>query len=482
MAATYIRRVALLLLACATPALADTPLTERVAAVLRAQGPGTRFGVVVADMEGREIVGIAPDDRFVPASNTKLFTTAAAFALLGDVTRDDAAGGAAVRLDARAGAPDVVLEGRGDARLSSAADCVRDCLGTLADAVAARARVVHDVVGDDTLFPDERWSPGMSWNNIPTRSGTGISALTLDDNEIAAWVEPGAAAGTPATIAAPYYRIDNRVTTAGRTALGYARMPGSDVLRIDGSVAADGERQALRVGVDDPARYAAWVLRAMLIARGVRVTGAVTVRHRPLAPADDPAVRGAVPPARPPRAAPLAQLAASPLIEDLTLTNKVSQNVHAELLLRRVGLVAGTGSIADGQAAVRAMLDTAEVERWRYDFADGSGMSSYNRVSPRGVVRFLRWTQRQPWGAAFRATLPVGGVDGSLKQRFAGTPLAGKVFAKTGTLAAASALSGFLVAASGRTLVFAAFAADMPGDTSASAAMDAALTLIAAQN
>lgn len=469
--------LAIVLVALATPAEADT-LADRVDATLRAQGPGTRFGVVVADMQGREIVAIAPDDRFVPASNTKLFTTAAAFATLGDVTRDDAEGGASVRLDPHDGAPDVILEGHGDARLSSAADCVRDCLSTVADAVAARVRVVHEVVGDDTLFPDERWSPGMSWNNIATRSGTGISALTLDDNEVALTVAP---AGKGATIAGPgYYRIDNRVTVGGKTDLRFDRVPGSDSVRVEGTIGPAPE--LLRLGVDDPAHYAAWRLRAMLVERGIRVTGGVAVRHRALTPADDPAVRGTAPPARPPRTAPLAQVIAPPLVEDLTMTNKISQNVHAELLLRRVGLVAGSGSIADGQAAVRAMLDRARVERWRYDVADGSGMSSYNRVSPRGVVRFLRWTQSQPWGVAFRATLPVGGVDGSLRRRFAGTPLSGKVSAKTGTLNAASALSGFLVAASGRTLVFATYAADMPGDASASAAVDAALTLIATEN
>jgi D-alanyl-D-alanine carboxypeptidase/D-alanyl-D-alanine-endopeptidase (penicillin-binding protein 4) len=469
--------IALVLFAAAAPAAADTPLADRVAATLRAQGPGTRFGLVVADMDGREIVAIRPDERFVPASNTKLFTTAAAFATLGDVTGDDAEGGAAVRLDPRDGAPDVILEGRGDARLSSAADCLRNCLGTLADAVAARVRVVHDVIGDDTLFPDERWSPGMSWNNIATRSGTGISALTLDDNEVALTVVP---AGTHATIAPGYYRIDNRVSAGTKADLRFDRLPGRDRVRVEGKIGTDPE--VLRLGVDDPAHHAAWVLRAMLVARGVRVTGQAGARHRPLSAGDDPASRGAAPAARPPRVAPLARLTAPPLIEDLTLTNKVSQNVHAELLLRRVGLVAGSGSIADGQAAVHAMLDTAGVERWRYDFADGSGMSSYNRVSPRGMVRFLRWTQAQPWGRAFRATLPIGAVDGTLRRRFVGTPLAGKVFAKTGTLNAASALAGFMTAASGRTLVLTAYAADMPEDGSASATVDAALTLIAAEN
>ncbi|HYJ82365.1 MAG TPA: D-alanyl-D-alanine carboxypeptidase, partial [Allosphingosinicella sp.] len=168
-----------------TLAAEPEPLQQRVEARLKEVGPGTRFGLVVATEDGRELIAIAPDSRFIPASNTKMFTTAAAFATIAGVDRPDEEGGAAVRLETRGrAAPDVVLEGRGDARLSSRPDCVKDCLAVLADAVAAKARVVGDVIGDDSLFPDQRWGPGMSWNNIPTRSGTAASALSLDDNEL----------------------------------------------------------------------------------------------------------------------------------------------------------------------------------------------------------------------------------------------------------------------------------------------------------
>lgn len=319
----------------------------------------------------------------------------------------------------------------------------------------------------------------MSWNNIGTRSGTATSALTLDDNEWRVTVTPNPAGRGPATVAAlPYLAIDNRVDTGPRTQIAWDRMPGSRTVRITGTVAA---AETLRLGIDDPADYAAWRLKALLEARGVRVTGAVQVRHRSLAPGDDPAARGGAPVAQAPTPAPLARTVPPPLIDDLALTNKASQNLHAELLLRRIGRVTGSGSIADGQARVADMLTRAGVERWRYDLADGSGMSSYNRVSPRGVARFLRWTLAQGWGAAWRATLPVGGVDGTLRRRFAGTALAGTLFAKTGTLNAASALSGFMTARSGRTLVFASYANDMPADGSASAAVDAALLLIAGE-
>jgi D-alanyl-D-alanine carboxypeptidase/D-alanyl-D-alanine-endopeptidase (penicillin-binding protein 4) len=151
-------------------------------------------------------------------------------------------------------------------------------------------------------------------------------------------------------------------------------------------------------------------------------------------------------------------------------------------MLRRVGLQAGTGSIADGVAAVGAMLERAGVPRLAYDFSDGSGMSTYNRVAPRGMAVFLGWIAAQPWGAAWRSTLPVGGVDGTLAKRFKGTSLQGRIFAKTGTLNATNALSGYMIAASGRTLIFSAYANDVPEDVTATKMMDEALALIASEN
>lgn len=470
-----------LLLAVALSAAAPAQtLQQRVEAKLAEAGAGTRFGLVVAAEDGREIVAIAPESRFVPASTTKMFTTAAAFQLLGPLDAPDVAAGASVRLEG----PDAVIEGHGDARLSSASDCLQDCLATLADAVAARTRKVRNVVGDDRFFPDERWSPGMSWNNIPTRSGTGISALTLDDNELVLRVSPGDPGRPPKVEASGYYRVDNRAVTGpagGAARLGVDRRPGEDVLRLTGTLPADSRPETLRVGIDDPAHYAAWRLKALLVARGVRVEG-IAARHRPPMPEDDPAIRGAAPPFRPPEAPILARAVPRPLAEDLLLTSKVSQNLHAELLLRRIGRRQGTGSIADGLAAVRAMLAAAGVARSQYDFSDGSGMSTYNRVAPRGAVALLRWIGAQPWGAAWRATLPVAAADGTLAARFKGTPLERRLFAKTGSLNAASGLAGYMVSSSGRTLLFAAYANDMPEGVAATKAIDAALAMVAAEN
>ncbi|KTT73888.1 D-alanyl-D-alanine carboxypeptidase/D-alanyl-D-alanine endopeptidase [Sphingomonas endophytica] len=467
------RAVPALLLVAAAPA----PPPPAVEQALASAGPGTRIGLVVADADGRELVAIRADERFVPASNTKIFTTAAAFAAL-DTAAPDAAGGAGVRIDGQ----DVILTGHGDARLSSAPDCAADCLFDLARAVAKRTRVVQDVIGDDTAFPDERWPLGMSWNNMAGRYGTAASALTIDDNAVAVVVVPTRAGAAADLRGDGYYRLDDRVTTTvtGAPDLSIERLPGSDTLRVTGTIPAGGAPVTLMAGIDDPAHRAAWRLAALLRAAGVHVTGRIRVRHRALTGADDPQRRGAAVAIAPRPAPALAQLIPPPLAEDIRLTNKQSQNLHAELLLRRVAARAGSGSVADGRAAVQALLDRAGVPRWSYDFADGSGMSNYNRVTPRATVRFLSWTRAQPWGAAWRETLPVAAVDGTLARRFVGTPLAGRLFAKTGTLNAATAVSGFMVAASGRTLTFAAFANDMPADAGATAALDRALLAVAA--
>lgn len=472
--------VPLLMLASAAAAPAQAPLQQRIEAQLAEASPAARFGLVVATEQGEELIAIAPEQRFIPASNTKMFTTAAAFATLTGLDRPDTQAGAAVRLEDE----DVVLHGRGDARLSSAPGCIANCLAALADAVAARTRVVDDVVGDDSLFPDQRWSPGMSWNNIPTRSGTATSALTLDDNELVLRIIPGAPGAAPKVESLAYYKIDNRAitVTGSESDLSYDRLPGSRVLRLGGTIAAGAEPEILRIAIDDPAHYAAWRMKALLEARGVRVTGDTLARHRPAGPADDPDRRGTAPPMRAPEPQMLATLAPPPLSEDLRLTNKVSQNLHAELLLRRVGRVAGTGSIADGVAAIGAMLERGGLESDDYSFSDGSGMSTYNRVAPRGMVRFLKWAAAQPWGAEWREGFPVAGVDGTLARRFRGTPLEGKLFAKTGTLNATNALSGYMIAASGRTLLFSTFANDVPEGIAATRAVDEALLAIAAAN
>jgi D-alanyl-D-alanine carboxypeptidase/D-alanyl-D-alanine-endopeptidase (penicillin-binding protein 4) len=458
------------------------PLPAKVGTLLAGGPAGTRYGLLVTDTDGKQILAIAPDDRFIPASNTKMFTTSTAFSEL--PLLDQAARGTGVRLEpGKRGRKDVVLYGRGDARLSSAADCKLDCLATLADAIAAKTHKVNNVIGDDTLFPDERWSPGMSWNNIQGKYGTGISALTIDDNELPATVTPATVGLAPTVDLPGYYTIDNRATTVAGAGhdIEVFREPNSYVVRLTGSIGADAKPATLVFGIDDPARYAAWRMRALLEARGVKVRGDISARHRTLLPTDNPAKRAGAPATPPPLPEMLAELPPLPLADDVHIIQKVSQNLHAELLLRRVSRQSGSGSIADGEVMVDSVMARAGLPAGSYSLSDGSGMSSYNRITPRAAVTLLTWIARQPWSDAWRSTLPVGGIDGTLRARFHGTALDGKLFAKTGSLNASRALSGYMIAKSGKTLIFSALANDMPPgrDDDATAAVDRALVAIA---
>jgi serine-type D-Ala-D-Ala carboxypeptidase/endopeptidase (penicillin-binding protein 4) len=330
------------------------------------------------------------------------------------------------------------------------------------------------VTGDATRMIDQRWSPGMSWNNIPTESGTANAALTLDDNEVPLVVTASSVGKPPVIAVGPYFTIENRATTvaAGPTTLDYDRLPFTRTVRLTGSIAVGAAPEKFRLGVDDPAHFTAWTFAEMLKTRGVRVSGAIQSRYVRLPDAV------ALPNGPPP----LAKLECAPLADDIMIINKVSQNLHAELLLRRIGCEGGDCSAEGGLKLVRTTLERAGLPRAAYDFSDGSGMSTYNRISPRGMVTLLRWAQTQPWGKAWRDTLPIGGVDGTIAARFKGTVLEGRIFAKTGGLNATAALSGYMTAKSGRTLAFSILANDIPDGTSARPTMDAALVMIAESN
>jgi D-alanyl-D-alanine carboxypeptidase/D-alanyl-D-alanine-endopeptidase (penicillin-binding protein 4) len=481
---------------------ACSTLSDRASSLLAAPGlEGARWGLVVTTMEGRELIAIRPDERFLPASNTKIFTVAAAFHSLGDLTQSEPRFGASVRLRPRSdgGAPDLALVGAGDAMLIDAPDCQRDCLSELADAVLAnRVMRVNDVIGDDRQFPNQPWGQGWSWEDLITRSGAPVSALTVNSNEVGLVIRPGPVAGAPAHVewregdvrSGPFnYDLQNDIQTVAPTAevedqLFIERLQNTSVLRLFGRVAIGAAPRNLPLAVADPAEAAAWRFRHLLEERGVVIEGVVRAAHRPVEVLDDPVLRGSgAAPAPGPEGVEISRLLPPPRIEDVIFLMKQSQNLHAELLLRRIGLIEGGGSAQDGLAVVEAMLLEAGAMRAAWDFADGSGMSVYNRVTPRMMTRFLRWTSQQSWGEVFRSTLPIGGVDGTLRRRFAGTSLEGRIYAKTGTLAGANALSGFILTKGGKMLIFSAYANERPSRApSAIAALDAAIVTIAETN
>jgi len=144
------------------------------------------------------------------------------------------------------------------------------------------------------------------------------------------------------------------------------------------------------------------------------------------------------------------------LIEDIRVINKVSQNLHAEILLRLLGREKGTAPTIDsGLEVLRGFLTRAGVPGDQYLFYDGSGLSRQNLVTPLAVVSLLMYASRQPWATAFRDTLPLAGVDGSLADRFKGTIAQGRIYGKTGSLGGVKTLSGYATTNHGDKIAFA---------------------------
>ncbi|WJS98098.1 D-alanyl-D-alanine carboxypeptidase/D-alanyl-D-alanine endopeptidase [Novosphingobium humi] len=474
--------------AFSVPAFAADLETQIRAVLNKPAIEGTRWGLRVEDKEGHVIASIAPDERFQPASNTKVFVTTAVFDAMARAPFPNAGNG--VRIESNHGRQNIVLIGRGDAMMKDTPDCEKDCLAALADAVVANLRIkggvkrVGDVIGDDSFMPFERW---IISDRIRPGTRTQISALTINDNELTVLANPGDAVGAPGRaaleIAAPEMEIVNQITTGApdsRAEVMVEMIPGTRQIRLFGSLPLGGKEQRLDFDIDDPADYAAIRLAQLLRERGVKVTGHPRARHAPMGPVD--MIPAPVAPAI--QAKDLSTLNPPDLIEDLTVTSKVSQNLHAHLFLKKLALTQGfspttpAGRIVLNQTIARAGLPASA-----YDFYDGSGLSPDNRITPRAMVHYLHWVEAQPWAADWRKTLPIGGVDGTLGRRMKNPVLQGKVFAKTGTLLAANALAGYLVAASGRELTFAIYANDRPsGAPSALPTMDEALALIAAAN
>jgi D-alanyl-D-alanine carboxypeptidase/D-alanyl-D-alanine-endopeptidase (penicillin-binding protein 4) len=163
----------------------------------------------------------------------------------------------------------------------------------------------------------------------------------------------------------------------------------------------------------------------------------------------------------------------------VTFTNKVSQNLHAEVLLRNIARLDCDESGAYPKA-VRQFLINAGIAKDDFVFYDGSGLSSYDLVTPRAVAKLLSFAADDPktaapqsWFAMWKSSLPIGGVDGTLADRFTAAPLKGHVFAKTGTHSEGRALSGYLECASGQTVIFSILVDHhLPGDNADRNAMD----------
>jgi D-alanyl-D-alanine carboxypeptidase/D-alanyl-D-alanine-endopeptidase (penicillin-binding protein 4) len=458
--------------------------SARTDAALAAQAASKgEWGLLVADAAtGDTLYELNADRYFVPASNMKLFTTALALAKLGTDYRFHTTleTHGAISPDGTLDG-DLYLVGRGDPNLSNRKfpydlkeefdGAPEKALAELADSLVAKGvkQVTGNVIGDDSYFPREPYPDGWEIGDMVWEYGAAISSIVVDDNTVALSLTPGELAGDPVHAdvlpATPDFNVENDVVTSAaevKSELTLTREPGSQLVVVRGTLPAKSTPRKLMLAIHEPALHGATLLARLLTDRGVKIAGTPRALHTAETSAD------------PPRAI-LAEHVSIPLGDSVKLVNKISQNLHTEMLLRTAARQSGIWATPDDLAKfptdfyAAAGIATGDVIQ-----TDGSGLSRHDLVTPRAVVALLKYARTQPWFAPYFASLPVAGVDGTLENNLRTTIAAGRIHAKTGSVEHVRTRSGFAETPGGRLLIFSFLSNNQGGKNhEASDALDA---------
>src|SRR5215210_908502 len=434
----------------AAPAAVETALEQAVGVeVARALRDTAAMGVHIVELDtGETVYAYNPDEPRVIASNTKLFTTAAALDALGPGYFFE------TRLLERGSVTAGVLQGdlgvvgSGDPQISGR-EFGGDSFGAFRPwAAALRERGIRRITGDlylaHGLFETLRVHPDWPRDQLTEWYEAPVDALSFSDNCILVRVWPGRA-GEPAMVETvppvPIFRVDSTATTSAKrrgTRLYVGRL--DTLLTVKGSIDVNSGPFETWVTVPDPVLYFGSALRSALAEEGIVLEGHL----RPV-----PELPGAI--------WERVSVLRSDLVTAIRTTNKRSQNFYAESLAKTLGARrCGQGSWAEGVRAVGEFLESIGVPRGTFTMVDGSGMSRANQFAPRAVTTLLRHMFFHPASAEFAQSLPYAGEEESKswKRRLAAPPYRGNVLAKTGTLNGVSALSGYAKAVSGKSYAF----------------------------
>jgi D-alanyl-D-alanine carboxypeptidase/D-alanyl-D-alanine-endopeptidase (penicillin-binding protein 4) len=412
------------------------------------------WGVVARSLAGGDtLYQVGSRKLFVPASNMKIVTLAAAAARLGwDFTYETAVfANGPIEGDTLKG--DLIVRGTGDPSIEDWNASPSNLFQLWAEQLKTRGLrgITGRVVGDDNAFDDEGLGAGWAWDDLDRSYATSVGALQFNQNSARLTITPGKAPGEPVPLllspdgpSGVALRSFLRTgTAADAVPITTRRLGGTSVLEIRGTVPAGGPPVVRLISVPNPTSYFVIAFGDALSHAGISSGDSpVDIDDLEFPPAVSPQ-----PPLLTHRSAPLTTLAKTMM--------KDSQNLYAESLLKTLGARNGTGSAAAGREAEAALLREWALTAEDVIIADGSGLSRYNLVTPHALVTILeRINQNAGLRDSFIASLPVAGVDGTLAARMRGTPAEGNARAKTGSLSNARGLSGFVRSADGEPLVF----------------------------
>lgn len=406
---------------------------------------GVNWGVLVQTLDGptnrKTLYAQNPRALLIPASNNKIFTTAAALQRLGAQYQ--------VRtvVTGNSSGPNLSILriiGQGDPSLTTPQ------LITLAQQVRQRGiSQVALLIGDDTYFQGAATNPNWEFDDTLQGYGAPVNSLMLNQNGIGVTLFPQRV-GQPLRVQlddpsdAQDWRLDNRSVTVAASQSEFvdvSRDRSARVVYIKGQLRAGSEPELAAASISNPGNYLVQKFRSALTAAGISVAQSTLVRSTP----------------PPPGEVELASLSSPPLSTWIDETNQESNNIYAEALLKTLGRVQNSTNLestASGTAAVKTILAALGVDSSQFNMVDGSGLARQNRASAEALVQTLQAIALSPDANIFRNSLPVGGVSGTLKNRFRNTPAEGRVQAKTGTISGVVALSGYVTPVNHPPVVF----------------------------
>jgi D-alanyl-D-alanine carboxypeptidase/D-alanyl-D-alanine-endopeptidase (penicillin-binding protein 4) len=406
-----------------------------------------KFGAMVVSLtRGDTLFAQNAGDMMQPASTMKLFSTGAALDRFGpeysfstDVLRDTAS--------APGGTVNGNLYLRADGDPSMSARFWKDPnypMTTLARAVAATGvkHVKGDLVYDASAFDDKKIPDGWKTKYLGAAYAARVSALSLNENVLWVVVRPeGGVARVelePATATVPL-NSTVRLTRGGGGRI-VARQGNDGSINVSGSIGANSRPLRYSLVMPDPALYTGGALQAALTSAGVTIDGTVK-------PGKTPAT-----------AAKVASFSSPPLSQIISEMNRESINVVAELLYRD----AARATAPDGQVSAETSLANMREFLTKkvgaspdaIKVSDGSGLSTFDYLTPRTMIQLLSYAHHGPWSSAFHGSLPVAGESELLRRRMRATPAQGNLHAKTGTTDTVIGLGGYVTAKNGEIIAF----------------------------
>lgn len=421
------------------------------------------FGVLAVDAAtGKTLYARNAHRKFVPASNQKILVTSTALSLLGPDYRYESALWSNGTLEDGVLDGDLVMVGMGDPTLSQPFwPSGEVAMVALADSLRAAGvrRVTGALVVDATRWDSTTVGPTWEVEDLPFAYGSTGGVFALDHGEITVVAIGGQVEGDPVTVnwsplGSPDFVVTH-LTTAPSDSSTRVRpdyLPESHKLVLEGRVAT-AATDTLRFALRDPVRQAVATLARLLDQRGIEVDGGSRVAWDDGAVPNEGCEAGRIPTC--PETRRIAGLRSPPLSEIVEAILEPSQNWMTEQLIRTLGAELGErGSWREGTDVVtRFLVDEVGIDSLDVAPRDGSGLSAYNLVTPRALVRILQYMAAGPNGEMYRHALAEPGEkDSTLERRL--TELQGRVFAKTGTISNVNSLSGYLVGKDGREVVF----------------------------